>query len=69
VPVWVLESTGLGDSKQIIAKYGKGATFKKGQPVPARQESQPETGAAEVTPIAAAKTVKAKSPTVRKKKG
>lgn len=64
VPFWVLEATQLPDKKAIVAKFGAGASFAKGQPVPARSEA-----AAQVTPIeSAARTVKAKPP-IRRRPG
>jgi len=34
VPNFVIEQTGLKTKKQIVAKFGDGATFEKGKPLP-----------------------------------
>ncbi len=34
VPNFVIEATGLDTKKKIVAKYGAGAAFEKGKPVP-----------------------------------
>ena len=34
VPTFVIELTGLKTKKQIVAKYGEGAVFEKGRPLP-----------------------------------
>jgi hypothetical protein len=34
VPTFVIELTGLHTKKQIVAKYGDGAAFEKGKPLP-----------------------------------
>jgi len=34
VPNFVIEATGLDTKKKIVAKYGSGAAFEKGKPLP-----------------------------------
>jgi hypothetical protein len=34
VPTFVIEATGLDTKKKIVAKYGEGAAFEKGKPLP-----------------------------------
>jgi len=34
VPNFVIEATGLDTKKKIVAKFGEGAAFEKGKPVP-----------------------------------
>jgi hypothetical protein len=34
VPTFVIEATGLDTKKKIVAKYGEGATFEQGKPLP-----------------------------------
>jgi hypothetical protein len=34
VPNFVIEATGLDTKKKIVAKYGPGATFERGKPLP-----------------------------------
>lgn len=34
VPNFVIEATGLDTKKKIVAKFGAGATFEKGKPIP-----------------------------------
>src|SRR5690242_20497182 len=34
VPLFVIEATGLDTKKKIVAKFGEGATFRKGKPLP-----------------------------------
>ncbi len=34
VPTFVIQSTGLDTKKKIVAKFGPGAVFEKGKPVP-----------------------------------
>jgi hypothetical protein len=34
VPNFVIEATGLDTKKKIVAKYGPGASFEKGKPLP-----------------------------------
>ena len=34
VPKFVIEATGLDTKKKIVAKYGEGAAFEKGKPLP-----------------------------------
>ena len=34
VPTFVIEQTGLKTKKEIVKKFGDGATFEKGKPVP-----------------------------------
>jgi hypothetical protein len=34
VPTFVIEATGLDTKRKIVAKYGEGATFERGRPLP-----------------------------------
>ncbi len=34
VPTFVIEATGLDTKKKIVARYGEGAAFEKGKPLP-----------------------------------
>lgn len=34
VPTFVIEATGLDTKKKIVAKYGAGASFERGKPLP-----------------------------------
>jgi hypothetical protein len=34
VPTFVIEATGLDTKKKIVAKFGAGAAFERGKPVP-----------------------------------
>jgi hypothetical protein len=34
VPTFVIEATGLDTKKKIVAKFGEGAAFEKGKPLP-----------------------------------
>ena len=64
-PNFVIEMTGgLDTKKKIVAKYGENAAFEKGKPVPAPSE----TTKAQLTSgvKTAARTVKAKAPSIRK---
>jgi hypothetical protein len=65
VPNFVIEMTGgLKTKKQIVAKFGENATFENGKPLPAPTKDSvagPGGGAK------AAREVKAKPPTVRRK--
>lgn len=58
VPTFVVQATGLATKKEIVARYGAGASFTKGKAPPPAVVS-----AAEQEP----KTVKAKPPVIRKK--
>ncbi len=61
VPKFVIEMTDLDTKKKIVAKFGDGATFQKGKPLPA-----PVSGKAARKEEAAASIVRAKPPVVRK---
>jgi hypothetical protein len=59
VPTFVIEMTGgLKTKKQIVAKYGENVSFEKGKPLPRTIEKRPHE---------AAREVKAKPPTIRKR--
>jgi hypothetical protein len=34
VPKFVIEATGLDTKKKIVAKFGEGASFERGKPLP-----------------------------------
>ncbi len=60
VPTFVIEMTGgLKTKKQIVAKYGENVSFERGKPRPRTIEKRPNE---------AAREVKAKPPTIRKKR-
>jgi hypothetical protein len=64
VPIFVIEMTGgIDTKKKIVAKYGEGATFEKGKPVPPAVASQRSAPAREAV---AARVVKARPPMIRK---
>jgi hypothetical protein len=65
VPNFVIEATGLDTKKRIVAKFGDRATFEKGKPLPPPKKDSaagPDGG------TKAAREVKAKPPTVRRKR-
>ena len=65
VPNFVVEMTGgLDTKKKIVARYGEGAAFEKGKPLPAA--GTPARRNAPVREVVAARVVKAKPPVVRK---
>ena len=55
---------GLDTKKKIVAKYGENAAFEKGKPVPAPSETTKAQLRSGVK--TAARTVKAKAPSIRK---
>jgi hypothetical protein len=58
VPNFVIDMTGLKTKRAIIAKYGVNVSFEKGQPLPRMIEKRSQE---------AAREVKTKGPTIRKK--
>ncbi len=58
VPTFVIEMTGLDTKKKIVTKFGEDAAFEKGKPLPRPIERRPRE---------AAREVKARPPTIRKK--
>jgi hypothetical protein len=65
VPTFVIEATGLDTKKKIVAKFGEGATFHKGKPLPAPNQNSNgrSPGPAATGP---ARRVVAKPPRIRK---
>jgi hypothetical protein len=64
VPNFVIDATGLDTKKKIVAKFGEGAAFEKGKPLPAMKAEASKVVAGPVAK--AARVVKAKAPVVRK---
>jgi hypothetical protein len=62
VPKFVIAATGLDTKKKIVARFGDGATFEQGKPLP-RELGEAEGGKAAAH---AAREVKARPPIVRK---
>jgi hypothetical protein len=65
VPTFVIELTGLDTKKKIVAKFGEGATFRRGKPAPAPLKDSSQSAIASPD-VNAARVVKAKPPRVRK---
>jgi len=46
VPTFVIEATGLDTKKKIVANFGEGVTFHKGEPLPTpKTATEDKTGA------------------------
>ena len=68
VPTFVIEATQLDTKKKIVAKFGEGATFHRGKPLPAPKKDSHQVGAASGD-VNAARVVRAKPPRIRKVSG
>ena len=68
VPKFVIEATGLDTKKRIVAKYGEDAAFERGKPLPNPLGAVAHAKRARVaeTTADAARTAKAKWPTIRR---
>ena len=68
VPTFVIEATQLDTKKKIVAKFGEGATFHRGKPLPAPRKDSHQVGVAPGD-VNAARLVRAKPPRIRKASG
>jgi hypothetical protein len=68
VPTFVIEATGLDTKKKIVARFGEGATFLRGKPLPVPKKDSNQVGLAS-RDVNAARVVTAKGPRIRKVSG